>query len=461
MFQIWLSLMANVIFQPSEKEGMQRNPKKIEKFRKIRIDRFCIISYNYKRSHYFTFIYLNRYIYHKIMIREVSGLGRLSLVMADGDRDYLARFERFLIVNYPQRFEVFSFSSSDTLLDFLNNHDKKDILLINRKIYRKELRFIGVDSVTGANSVIFLSGDGGEVVPEGFDVIDKYQHAEKIVAEILRLYSSGCAKDCHVSGSNHTHLVCIYSPAGGTGTSSIAAGCSILSAGRGLKTFYLNLENVPSTGRYFNGETEQSFSNVIYYLKGKGHNLGLKLESAKCCDSKNGVYFYAPPASVLDMSELTEQDIVHMLDEFKKGAIYDAVFIDLPSGLNPHNTAVLGHSDAIILVLGQGESTTLKMNQVKAGIELLEQKHGIEILGKITPVINKWNKGDLWNDAAAYFCGTPARTIEKYSVMGSDCLDQRLDENRTFLFEVNELLEQILPKGAANSTAYNGGEFIA
>ncbi len=204
---------------------MQRNLKKIEKFRKIRIDRFCIISYNYKRSHYFTFIYLYRYIYHKIMIREVSGLGRLSLVMADEDRDYLARFERFLIVNYPQRFEVFSFSSSDTLLDFLNKHDKKDILLINRKIYRKELRFIGVDSV------IFLSGDSSEAVPEGFDVIDKYQHAEKIVAEILRLYSSGCTKDCHVSGSTHTLLVCICSPAGGTGTSSIAAGCSILSAG--------------------------------------------------------------------------------------------------------------------------------------------------------------------------------------------------------------------------------------
>ena len=381
-------------------------------------------------------------------------MGRLSLVMADGDRDYLARFERFLIVNYPQRFEVFSFSSSDALLDFLNSHEKKDILLINRKLYRKELRFIGVDSV------IFLSGDSSEAVPEGFDVIEKYQHAEKIVAEILRLYISGCAKDCHVSGSNHTHLVCTYSPAGGTGTSSIAAGCSILSAGRGLKTFYLNLENVPSTGRYFNGETEQSFSNVIYYLKGKGHNVGLKLESAKCCDPKNGVYFYAPPASVLDMSELTEQDIAHMLDEFKKGAIYDVVFIDLPSGLNTHNTAVLCHSDAIILVLGQGESTTLKMNQMKAGIELLEQKHGIEITGKITPVINKWNKGDLWS-AAAFFYGTPAMAIEKYSVMGSDRLDQHLDENLAFLSEVNKLLEQILPKGAANSTAYNGGEFIA
>lgn len=388
-------------------------------------------------------------------------MGRISLVMADGNRDYITRFERFLIVNYPQRFEVFSFSSSDMLLDFLNNHDKKDILLINRKIYAKELKLMGADGVTRANSVIFLSGDGGAAVPEGFHVIDKYQHAEKIIAEILRIYSSGCANDCSVSGGNYTQLVCFCSPAGGTGTSGIAAGCSILSAGRGLKTFYLNLENVPSTGRYFHGDSEQSFSNVIYHLKGKSDNLGLKLESAKCCDPKTGVYFYAPPASILDMNELTEQDVVRMLDEFKKGSVYDAVFIDLPSGLNPCNSAVLGHADAVIMVLEQGDRTMAKMNQMKAGFELLRQKYGMEMTRKIIPVINKWNKGDVWNDIAACFDGMPVMTIEEYSARESGGLGQSTEENLTFLSGVNKLLEQIFPKRCVDFTVYGGGEFIA
>ena len=187
-------------------------------------------------------------------------MGRLSLVIADSDMEYIAKFERFLVVNYPQQFDIFSFSSYGKLSNFLNSPTKREILLINSKMYNQELQLRNIEKV------IFLSGDGAEHIPDGFEALNKYQHAERLVSDILRLYAARSLKACTMSGHSNTQVVCIYSPAGGAGKSSIAAGCSILCASRGLKTFYLNLEDVPSTSLFFHSESKQSFSKVIYHL---------------------------------------------------------------------------------------------------------------------------------------------------------------------------------------------------
>jgi MinD-like ATPase involved in chromosome partitioning or flagellar assembly len=69
-------------------------------------------------------------------------------------------------------------------------------------------------------------------------------------------------------------VISVVSPAGGTGKSSIAAGCSILCAGRGMRAFYMDLEDIPSTEMFFHGDSRQSFSNVIYQLKATARTCG-------------------------------------------------------------------------------------------------------------------------------------------------------------------------------------------
>lgn len=385
-------------------------------------------------------------------------MGRLSLVIADNDMDYLTKFEKFLMVNYPQRFDIFSFSSPGKLLDFLSSPDKRDILLINSKMYKKELQLKNIESL------ILLSDDSAELIPEGFETINKYQHAERLVTDILRLYAARSLKACTVSGhGSHgsTRVVCIYSSAGGTGKTSIAAGCSILCAGRGLKTFYLNLEDVPSTSLFFFGETEQNFSNVIYHLKGKGNNLGLKLEGAKCCDSRTGVHFFAPPDSILEMEELSDHNVVRLVNELKASAMYDAVFIDMPCGLNKRNAAILSCADIIVLVLVPGDTSMIKMNELKAGFDMLEHKYEVGLEGRIITILNK-NDKRAGNIGAAVFNGSkPVIEIGDCVLQGANDHAAGLVENMDFLSSLNKLLECVLPHGAAAAPAYGGGEFIA
>jgi cellulose biosynthesis protein BcsQ len=379
-------------------------------------------------------------------------LGRLKLVISDGDREYLANFKKFLVTNYPQRFDIFTFSSPEKLHDFLSGKVQVDILAINSRLYEK-----GVCS--GYQEIVLLSGDEDGPLPEGVARVNKYQHMDRLVAEITRLYTAKTLKECNITGFGNTRIISVHSPSGGTGKSCVAAGCSILYAGRGKKAFYLNLESVPTTDLFFRGDcSSQSFSNVIFYLKGKGGNLSLKLESAKSIDGITGVHFFKPPENVYEMSELSEQDIEQLLVEFRKNGIYDTVFIDISSGLSPNNIAVLKHSDTILSVLTPDARSFVKLKKLKISLDLIESRLGIGLTSRIVPVLNK----------AADFAGN-IRQDECLEDFGSisvvrNCSCSRFNDstvhvagNINFLSDLNNVLKRILPHQAAGTTTYGEG----
>jgi len=382
-------------------------------------------------------------------------LRRLSFVIADSDIDYLNKFEKFLMVNYTQWFDIFSFSSPGKLTDFLSSSDKKEILLINSKIYKKELHLKNIETV------MLLSDGSAEPTADGLETLFKYQHAEKLVTDILRLYASRSLKAHMVSGQSSTQVVCVFSPSGGAGKTSIAAGCSILCSRKGLRTFYLNMEDNPSTSLFFHNESEQSVSNVIYHLKGKGNNLGLKLEGAKSCDPKSGVCFFSPPDSMLELEELTGADATLLVNELKASSIYDVVFIDMSCGLNKRNTALLGCADSILMVLVPDDISNKKMKELGAAFELSKHKYGSQMTDQMITILNRY-------DERINSIGTSVHTDNRLTVEIGECKVQRgishaedLVENLAFLSSLNRLLEVVLSKGATTAPAAGGGESIA
>ncbi len=378
-------------------------------------------------------------------------MGRLSLVIADLDRDYLSKLERFLMVNYPQRFDIFSFSSQGKLSEFLSNPEKRDILLINSILFKHELNLKNVEVV------ILLKGDGLETVSEGTEAANKYQHAEVLVTDLLRLYAARGGKGVTAQGRSITRAICAHSPAGGTGKSSIAAGCSILCARKGLKAFYLNLENIPSTDLFFHGQSSQSFSNVIFHLKGKSGSLGLKLEGAKCCDPETGVYYFAPPENVLDMEELTADDISRLITELKASGLYDRVFIDMSSGLNRQNIAILGISDAILMIHAARDKSSIKMRALQNGFDMLEQKHMSGLLDKLVHVSNLCGSSYVNHESKSQL-NAPDIEIPEYTLKGPGSQSE-LVRDVAFLSSLGRLLEITLPQKEEAVHACAGGGF--
>lgn len=378
-------------------------------------------------------------------------MGRLSLAIADSDTEYLAALEKYLIVNYPQRFDIFTFSSSEKLDAYLNSMANTDILLINALMYKSELKT--------RNTAIILMLTGDEALPalEGFDSVKKYQHVDSITSDIMRYYASKSEKNYVLNCHGGTQVICVYSPSGGSGKSSIAAGCSVLSAGRGRKTFYLNLEDIPTTGLLFQGESNQSFSNVIFYLKGNAVNLQLKLEGAGSIDAKTGVRFFKPPENIREMGELTETDISNLLNALRSSAIYDFVFIDMSSGFSGCNTAVLKNTDAILLVLSPDDLSMLKYEQFKAGLELLERKWGTSLKSKSYMIMNRVDgKGADTCDSI-----NPADFRRCFEIKESPCREKSREivyilEDAAFLKDLGRIIEHLLHDTTAK-TASGGG----
>jgi len=382
-------------------------------------------------------------------------LGRLSLVIADFDAEYIRNLEKYLILNYPRRFDITSFSSPRALHDFLESPASADIVLVNSMMYDEKI------AQYDRGLVLLLTEDGSgqkmKCPDQTAGSVMKYQHTDRLISEVLRIYSAISDSDCTVHGRKRTYIISVASPAGGTGKSSIAAGCSILCAGRGLKAFYLCLEGTPSTDRFFKGESDQSFSNVIYYLKGSGP-VWLRLESARCTDNRSGVHFFKPPESILEMNEFDEKDSARLLSEFRSSCEYDVVFVDLSPGLSPVNAEVMWRSDIVLLVLDRDPVVESKIDIFSKGLDLLESRRKSSLTDKIMPVLNFASGFDGCGPVFGY---RPAAVIADCQQKSGCIADCSVVSEVSFLTSLNGIVDQLLAGRLTAGVTGEGGGSVA
>lgn len=366
-----------------------------------------------------------------------SALSRLKLIIADNDAEYVSSLEKFLIIYYPHRFDITSFLSADKLCGYLKNSENNDILLISRPMWKEDLYLKD-------ECIITLSDHDCEPLPQSKGVIKKYQSAEKIVSDIMNIYVSGCKEASPIKEGRRTCIVSVYSPVGGSGKSSVAAGLSILSAGRGLKAFYLNMEDMSCSEGFFSGDSEQCFSNVIFHLKGRESNHSIVMEGAKCRDARTGVFFFRPPDNSLEMHELTQEDIAALFKAFRSNAFYDVVFVDMPCATDKRCTALLSGSDVILSVLLPGKNAELKNKRFLEYISVLKSKYGIDLLDKMITVRNRHENSYENMHNTFYDTSEPVFYIGEHNSRSGDKYDFELIRDIGFLSELSNILNVVI-----------------
>lgn len=377
-------------------------------------------------------------------------MSRLKLIIADNDAEYVSSLEKFLIIYYPHRFDITSFLSVDKLCGYIKNSEKNDILLISRPMWKEDL-------CLKDGCMITLSENDCEPLPQSKGIIKKYQSAEKIVSDIMCMYVACCKEAAPIKEGRKTCLISVCSPSGGSGKSSIAAGLSILAARRGLKAFYLNMEDMPCSESFFSGDSEQCFSNIIFHLKGREANHGIVLEGAKCRDSRTGVFFYKSPDNSLEMQELSQRDIEVLLQAFRSNAFYDVVFVDMPCSIDKRCTALLSCADVILSVLLPGKYATLKNHKFLEYIKVLKSKYGIDLTYKMITVRNRQENvyESNYEDAVSDISG-PAFNIGEHSSKSADKYNFELIKDIGFLSDLNIILDAVIT-GSCSQMPLTGG----
>lgn len=310
---------------------------------------------------------------------------RLTLIIADTDEAYVDGLCSFLGKNQSMRFDVKGFTGEEQLSRYLSGVNSNiDILLIN-----PELNYQGLP-LDRVYTLIFL-GDGAKAgeEPQGYS-INKYQHGDRLVGEIVEQYAKCCSTQiCPAGGNAKTEVVCIFSPIGGSGKTSIAAGLSQCCAQKGKTVFYLNLEDIASTPMFFNFEVSKGFSNVLYYLREKGGNLAAKIEGCWSIDPAYGVYLFAPPENSSELYEAEPEELQMLIQLLKATGRFDYVFIDLPSSFDRRALAVLEESDAILVVALSDSVSETKLRLYAKELDVVSKKRSIVLQDKMNVILNR------------------------------------------------------------------------
>ena len=413
-------------------------------------------------------------ILHIIAILQGGGyLGKLSLVLADDDEDYIDSFSNYLLKHHAQSFDIHTFSCVESLTAFFSDDTRR----VNILLAGPGFIYAGIPSGSAEIIILLDCGNtdiqkgtflearsicGRGVSPvlctEGVPSIKRYQHAEKLVSSIFSQYSAKNTAGRLPAGKSSTMITAFISPSGGAGKSVISAGCSILCAGRGMKVFYLNLEGSPSTGLYFKGNSDQNFSNVLYYLKDKEVNPDIRLAGASCVDVSTGVHFFLPPESQLEMSCLKPEDLKRLLDSFRSATVYDAVFIDMPGKLDECGITAMNAADRVVCICGPDSTSMFKAQCLQAELELLERRYITGLMEKTIHVLN--DSRSIGVDSCYNPTGVKPEVVFKESQALRSATGGRdlLDCGVNFASEISMLLEKINPVWAVASVQRQEGK---
>ena len=312
-------------------------------------------------------------------------MAKLSIVIVDSDEAYAEGLINYLTDNYSHKFKVSYFTTHSFLKGCLSEEGKSiDILLISPELYESSL------PVAKVNTVILLSNGRLEEVHKNYNAINKFQIGDKLVGNILKIYSEKNPGEIQIQNDNkRTKIVGVYSPVGGSGKTSIAVGIALQCANRGMAVFYLNFEGIASTSLFFDSQSDQNLSNILLLLKDKIKNLNLKIESTRAIDLQTGIHYFAPPESVFEYEEISPDEIKYLIEQIKQMGCYDAVVIDMSSNLNSRNMAVLEACDEVFTIITQEPVSVVKTGVLIKELDMMLGKRGINLNEKLTFILNK------------------------------------------------------------------------
>ena len=286
---------------------------------------------------------------------------KIKLIIGGQDKRYLSMLTMFMEHNHMEQIEVQSFSQPDLFMDNIKTNIP-DVILIDEQFP------VNVEEVKKYGVVGYLCNQFQDDKKDGIRCIEKYKKPDLIFKDLLDLYAER-GGTLEIGGNNEgCELIMVTSFSGGTGASTFAAALSKKSALMNKKVLYLNFERVGMSSDFFNGQGTYNFDEVIYALKSQKTSLLLKLQSAVRRDT-SGVYYYAPCSSPMYMMELTNNEIMQLLEAVCKQKEYDRIIVDMGYETNEDFLKLLSMMSRIVIV---SDGSQIANTKFKRAVEILE-----------------------------------------------------------------------------------------
>lgn len=311
-------------------------------------------------------------------------MAKFNIIIADYDKGYINAISRYLSTYENNYFNVIAFSSSELLLKHLTS-SKADILLISPEM-------MDVDYNLSNIQVVIINIE--DRIPESlmdYPNLNKYQPGDLIVKQIINIFSQQSKDEIiEISNTNQAKLIGVYSPIGGIGKTVTSISLGKKYAMNNYRTLFLSLEELASYSQLLDCNSNNDFSDLIYYIKQKNKNLLLKIEGLKNNDINSGLHYFSPPLCYEDVQQVSVDEWIHLIQYLKEKSSYERIILDFDCQLTMKNIKLLQSCDDVYMLVNGDSLSICKIDRMYSNLE----KMNIRNLNDNTNIIynNNTNK---------------------------------------------------------------------
>lgn len=277
---------------------------------------------------------------------------KIKLLIATEDTGYAKHLSRVLMDRYGDTFEVSLCSSQERCGEMLARQSYDMALISQRMALAGDLKR------TGLTLLLWDETERQEPGTEQMDVVRKYQRISVLAGDILGKYAQ-VAEKRRTPDANKSRLIVVWSPAGGTGKTTVALAYAARRVADGKNTTYLSLENFSSVPVYFTNDGK-SISEAFEKL---GSNLELLLQSIRQRDSGSGICYFCAPSNYDDINVLTNENLQELI--LAAGHGMDEVVVDLPSTCDSRCRSLFEEADTLFVVMDGSQRSRAKWEQFR------------------------------------------------------------------------------------------------
>lgn len=300
-----------------------------------------------------------------------------TMILADKDEMYLNNLANYFMEKAPQ-LELITFTKSDKLAEYLGRGNAADILAIDETMAKETIK---AESCNAVRIVLSVS-----MSPmNGYELVKKYQKSESLLNKILLKYAEQTGTAEVIKGKSNTKVIAFYSPAGGSGKTTLALALATAAAKVGMHVFYLNLEGVDSI-RDTLAPTSGSMSDVLLAMKTKGMKADIKLAASAAKEPNGGFYYLSGVESISEYDEISGEEIGHLVGTVRDLAEHDLLILDLDAGFSVKTQKILECADVIFVPVVSNTASVAKVRRFLRESELHSLYDGLQ--SKMRLVVN-------------------------------------------------------------------------
>lgn len=275
---------------------------------------------------------------------------RIKLVLIDEDIYYLDNLVNYIATEYNDLIKVSSFSDINLLEEFIEREEETDIILASEKFFEE------LSKKNSSIKLVLLSNENNDT-----NNIYKYQSADKSCKEVIEIF--GASENIEVKAGGTSSIITFYSPIGGIGTTTLAIASAIRIANNGNKVLYLNFEKIQSNGIFLPKiKSRYNFSDLIINVKEGSWEFDEVLKEVLIKYEDIEMYYINPIDSILDLEDMSAEDMKDLANNLIKTGLFDYIIIDLPSELNSKYYDMFNKSINTVMTMGQDLISSYKVD---------------------------------------------------------------------------------------------------